>query len=114
MIIYGTRSTHLKSKASVIQCPTCSKKNNFVLSAYRKYFHLFWIPFIPLKKIVVGQCKHCKLALDEKHLPQSGKYEADQLKDEAKTPLWKFSLLILLGLGLGMQIITFIFVAITR
>ncbi len=42
-----------------VRCTTCSSSNAIVYDVHQKYFRLFWIPFIPLKKIVYKRCTSC-------------------------------------------------------
>lgn len=107
MIIYGSKSVHLKSERSETSvCPNCEIRGSLILSVYRRHAHIFWIPLFPIGKKGFSQCQHCKNVLYTKEMPVSIQKEYDQLKNKAKGPLWQFA-------GLGILIITIIVAAIS-
>ncbi|WP_299900212.1 zinc-ribbon domain-containing protein [uncultured Aquimarina sp.] len=107
MIIYGSKSVHLKSERSEISvCPNCGTQGSLVLSVYRRHAHIFWIPLFPIGKKGLSQCQHCKNVLYTKEMPLSIRKEYDLLKNKAKGPLWQFA-------GLGILIITIVCAAIS-
>ncbi len=61
MIIFGTSSSAIPpEKLNGGYCPYCKAENKMWIQGYRKYFHIFWIPFFPLWKKVYSVCSHCK------------------------------------------------------
>ncbi|WP_299442460.1 zinc-ribbon domain-containing protein [uncultured Aquimarina sp.] len=67
MIIFGTSSSTIHpAKLDGGCCPFCKTKNQMWIQGYRKYFHVFWIPFFPLWKKVYSVCSHCKGAFEKK------------------------------------------------
>lgn len=103
MIIYGSRAVHLKTKQSKTAiCPSCGTQGSLVFSVYRKHAHIFWIPLFPIGKKGASQCQHCKNVLKSKEMPEPLRRESDNLKSEAKGPIWQFA-----GLGLIALLIAF-------
>lgn len=91
-ILYGTRAPKLKERPiqGNTTCPHCQSKNSFIATTYGKYFHVFWIPFMPLFKTTLVECSHCKKTYDAKDLPPDIKGELERLnaQEPVKRPLW--------------------------
>ncbi len=49
------------------------------IQGYRKYFHVFWIPFFPLWKKIYSVCSHCK-----------GVFEKKEFKDQELTTSFEY------------------------
>jgi len=99
MIIFGLRSGTLKSnEGPLADCAHCHSSQTVHLYFYVRYFHIFWIPLIPLYKTGVSQCSHCKQVLDKAQMPPhlSAGYTAARKK--AKIPLKYYSWLIIVFL----------------
>jgi len=61
LVIFGTRVIGKTIKGGVFQCPRCNCERNYVLKQNKKFFSLFFIPFIPLKDIGnTLECTFCK------------------------------------------------------
>lgn len=102
MIIYGSRSSHLKSvQLTQEHCPNCGNPGTVILSTYARYAHIFWIPIFPLGRLSVSQCQHCKQALEAKQMPAQIRAHHERNLAETKLPIWHFS-----GLALFMVAIT--------
>ena len=98
MIIYGTRSTHLKSiQPQSIVCTHCGQTNTTLVSAYSKYAHIFWIPVVPIGRAGYTHCTHCKQALEYKDMNREAQMQYDNLKAETRVPIWHFAGLTLIG-----------------
>ncbi len=90
LLIYGRRTARIKRYTdNQYACKSC---NTFDLDVkvYRDYYHLFFIPFIPIgEKTVKIRCKNCtepfNLAATQKH------YE-----DISRTPFYLYTLTIIL------------------
>jgi len=102
MIIYGYRSTHLATGLQTEKCENCSTMNSVQVSIFQRYAHVFWIPFFPLGKIGASECSHCKQVLASKKFPPATKAVYDDLKNQAKAPIWVWS-----GVGMVILIIAF-------
>ncbi len=98
MVFYGTKSTFLKAeKVMGEKCPNCKSAGSVNISVFGKYAHIYWIPTFPWKKMVQVSCEHCQRHFSEKELPTNLQTIADEIKGEAKAPVWHFSGLVLLG-----------------
>jgi hypothetical protein len=96
MIIYGTRSSHVKSVMLEKEaCPHCGTQGSVLLSTYAKYAHVFWIPLFPIGRLSVSQCQHCKQTLEHKQMPAQIRAYHERNLTESRVPLWQFA-----GLGL--------------
>lgn len=95
MIIYGTRAKLLTSKSfDQVSCDYCQQNTTHYGSVFGKYFHVFWIPFFPIGKVAVSECQHCKRTLEINQTQNELRDNLQQLKSEAKAPIFHYS-----GLG---------------
>jgi hypothetical protein len=101
MIVYGIRTKQLAKEILTDKCPNCGTQNTVELYVFQKYAHVFWIPFFPSGKAAVSQCSHCKQVLKQKEMPASFRASYENVKLQAKTPIWTFS-----GLALVAALIT--------
>ena len=106
MIIYGRRSTFTKAEIIFDQCPNCKNSNVLQINIFQWYVHIFWIPIIPAGKYGVSVCNNCNQVLKEKQMPPSLKFSLDNVKRQAKVPIWNFVGLLLIGLGVIAAIIS--------
>lgn len=96
MIIFGLRSGNTKqTEIPLADCAYCETKQSVQLHFYVRYFHIFWIPLIPLYKTGVSQCRHCKQALDKAQIPPHLLASCTTARKKAKTPLKYYSWLII-------------------
>ena len=98
MIIYGTKSTQLAKENIIEKCPNCGTSNSVEMYVFQKYAHIFWIPLFPTGKTAVSECSHCKQVLKQKEMPAPLKASFDNVKAQAKTPIWTFSGLALIAI----------------
>lgn len=102
MIIFGSRATHVKSEQlRNAECPNCQTRGKLTASVYSKHAHVFWIPFFPMVKKGVLECQECHMGFKPKELPERARMEYKNFRGTVKTPLWKFSGLGLLALGIA-------------
>ncbi len=106
MLIYGTRTTTLRSETVFAKCEHCQNQNAVTLSILQQYAHIYWIPFFPIRKTAVSQCSHCKQVLEQKDFSPALMDEALSAKSQLRTPIWTFALSILLGIGITMAVIS--------
>jgi hypothetical protein len=100
MILFGTGTKRL----TVIplydgNCMKCGKPT-ITVTVFQKYFHVFFIPFIPTRKTVRGECRSCSRTYEEDDLPTYFDPQVGIVKQAAGTPLVLFTglaLFILLG-----------------
>ncbi|PTX58705.1 zinc ribbon family protein [Kordia periserrulae] len=90
-LILGVRDSKLKEKRlnANTSCSNCQRKSSFVVSGEASYFHLFWIPVIPLAKRLYAECTHCGQAYNgKKNFPEDIKRA---LKEQpVRRPFWHF------------------------
>ncbi|WP_103071192.1 zinc-ribbon domain-containing protein [Aquimarina sediminis] len=99
MIIFGTSSSTIHPKQlREGDCPYCKTENNMWIQGYRKYVHVFWIPFFPIGKKVYSVCGHCKGAFERNEMKSQKLIESfeESKNTYIKTPWYHFTGLILL------------------
>ncbi len=107
MIVYGYRSTHLKSaNLPNVKCPNCETQNQMTTSVYGRHVHIFWIPLFPAGNTGIFECRNCHKGFKKNELNEDGKLAYKNFKSQVKTPIWKYS-----GLGLIAVLIAFGFYA---
>lgn len=106
MIIYGSRSSQLRTQNIPGKCPSCQTENSTRLIGYQRYAHIFWIPLFPIGKIYLTECGHCKQALDKKDITEHFRIPFQDFKNQLSTPLWTFA-------GLGLIAVTGLFMAVS-
>ena len=89
--IFGIRYTFIVLEQMVNACEYCGAENSVYLNIFQRYFHIFWIPVLPLGKIGNTQCHHCKQVLEAKEMSDEYKAAYKDLKSRAKTPIWTFA-----------------------
>lgn len=95
MVFFGTKAKTLITEAqNETPCGTCGERQSHWIGL-QKYFHIYWIPFFPLKKLVYLNCGHCKGLSEEKDLNPLLAAQAQSFKKRLKTPFWTWT-----GLGL--------------
>ncbi len=107
MIIYGVRNKSVLREDIIDNCENCGNNGFMEMHIFQSYFHVFWIPFVPVNKFGVTQCNHCKQVLKNKEMPQKLKATYNGYKPNAKTPWWMFiglAGLILLIFSVGTSI----------
>lgn len=98
MIIFGLRTGNAKqAKSNLHDCAYCGTSQSVQLHFYTRYFHIFWIPVIPLYKTGVSQCNHCKQVLDKAQMPPHLQAGYAQARKKAKTPIKYYSWLIIVA-----------------
>lgn len=89
MLIGGNKTTKTLYKKINGNCPNCNNQT-LGIQVYQKYGHLFWIPFVPMYKIGMLHCSHCKLALGKKEIPAEYVEVFEKTKNDAPIPKWNF------------------------
>lgn len=71
LLLFGTGKTRLDARmlTSETPCDHCQQENTYGAITESTYFHIFWIPILPISKETVVVCQHCKKAYHEKELP---------------------------------------------
>ena len=61
MIIFGTKTTRKLLDSGNFNCPQCQQTTNFGKRRAKNWFHLYFIPLIPLKEYPpYVECRQCK------------------------------------------------------
>ena len=95
MIIFGTKSKVVQGHhVQGAECPDCGNRQ-FSSFGLLKYFHIFWIPFIPTSREAGMQCAHCKKMLVGKELPKPLKRDIKKAIFNGKNTAPMFAGLIL-------------------
>ncbi|WP_109299924.1 zinc-ribbon domain-containing protein [Aquimarina sp. AU474] len=101
MIIFGTGSSTIQpQKLNTGDCPYCKTENSMWVQGYKKYVHIFWIPFFPIGKKVYTVCEHCKGVFEKKEIQNQKLLQSfeDFKINNVKTPWHHFIGLIILTL----------------
>ncbi|MFS4469065.1 zinc-ribbon domain-containing protein [Maribacter sp. 2210JD10-5] len=99
MIVYGTRSTHLKSASLPnVRCTNCESQHKMTVSVYGRHVHIFWIPLFPVGKTAIFECQHCHKGFKKSELGNDAQLAYSNFKGSVKTPIWKFSGLAIIAL----------------
>lgn len=101
MIIYGNRASKVAQESLFIKCPSCGHTSTLTLYVYRKYAHVFWIPFFPIGKTGYCECSHCNRVWKEEQMPDTINQSYHDLAKQAKRPWWMFA-----GVGLIAILVT--------
>lgn len=89
MIFFGLKSKTLKKGVlSNVLCNYCEEESNMEYDIIQKYFHLYFIPFIPLKKEDTICCSNCGGVYVNKNIPKIFicKTRANKGKQRNKNP----------------------------
>lgn len=66
MIIFGTKSTKKKLEQGKFNCPQCNRDEQFTKLRSKQWFHLYFIPLIPLKEYPpYVECSSCNATFVE-------------------------------------------------
>jgi len=108
IFFYGTKSSTIKNGViNNVTCPHCETNTGMNYSVFGRYAHLYWIPFFPVGKVKILECKNCKSTYELKNLPIliRQKFNSEQKINPAKTPITHFSILIIIGILVSIGII---------
>lgn len=86
MIIFGTKATRKLLDKGSFDCPQCNNTTNFEKRRARTWFHLYFIPIIPMQTYPpYVECKACKGTFVEGVLNASTGATSDQIRAEFET-----------------------------
>jgi len=96
MIFYGTRAKSLGAQAlGGVACQSCGQ-SGVVAHVFQKYFHIFWIPVLPYKKLVATECARCQQALAGEDVPPMYQAQLETFRASVKTPWYMYTGLVLI------------------
>ena len=101
MIFFGTKSKSIKKgMLTNIHCEYCNEESDMEYDFQQKYFHLYFIPFIPLKMKLSVCCEKCYTLFEGKHISNTINIKLNRVTERhpIQTPIWAFSGIILLTL----------------
>lgn len=88
MILFGRKDKYIATKTNPKEvCSECNKKGG-VVSLFQIYFHIFLLPIIPISRKAASQCLNCKHIKTQRFFNEEQLKDAEQLKEDNKTPLW--------------------------
>jgi zinc-ribbon family len=97
MIVFGTKAVHLQTvELEDATCPSCGEQDTILLSVFRKHFHIFWIPILPIGKKGLAECAHCKRVMGYTEMSSEILQECNALKDKKRGPIWQYVGLVLI------------------
>ncbi|NOY47616.1 MAG: hypothetical protein GXO84_05380, partial [Chlorobi bacterium] len=70
-------------------------------SLFGEYAHIYWIPLFPLGRKNIVECNSCKRVFKIIELPESIKQKVRRERENAKTPLWYYSGLVIFIIGIS-------------
>ena len=93
LLFFGSRKSRLKPirRLKNTSCSYCQKQNTFNVITYSSYFHLFWIPLVPLFKTYTVECTHCKKTFNANEWSPDVQKSLDNENalNKVKRPLWQ-------------------------
>ncbi|MBX0288849.1 hypothetical protein K3G63_00280 [Hymenobacter sp. HSC-4F20] len=105
MIIYGYRSSHLRTEPIAGSCPACATPDSLHASVFGRYAHIYWIPLFPIGKTGGSQCGHCQFVQQPKEMEPGLREAFSAVKHSARVPWWHFAGLLLLVIGIGWALV---------
>jgi len=94
MVFYGVKSKSIKKGIlTKVHCEYCDEESDMEYDFQQKYFHLYFIPFIPLRKKSFVCCENCYTVFDDKHQYRDIEIKLNRVKERypIRTPIWTFS-----------------------
>lgn len=100
MIIFGTKNITTSPEKGDFNCPSCATKQAFRHRRVRRFFHLYFIPLIPLNTLgEYVECKICKDTYDINVLNYDPQAVADKVEAEYQIAIKAVMIHILLADG---------------
>lgn len=109
-MIIGHKAVAIRDgKIRNIVCPHCTENASMQYTAYSKYVHFYWIPIVPVQKIKILECEHCKATFEVKNVPETIQNKVHKFEDfyPLKFPIHHF-------LGLILILILFVYFYFTK
>jgi hypothetical protein len=100
LFFFGTKGKGLDSFPVESICEICNQSQHRV-HVFQRYFHIFWIPTLPIGKQSVLECQHCRKCTLEKEMSPPQRHLSLPKRSAAKTPAYMFTGLVLIGCLIG-------------
>ncbi|TGE24127.1 hypothetical protein E5K00_02620 [Hymenobacter aquaticus] len=98
LFFFGLGQTRITtSPLAGVSCAYCGTPDAVTATVFSRYFHVFWIPVIPLGKFSLTQCGHCKQVLEKKEMPAAYQAPVAALQSSARLPITNYLVLLLMG-----------------
>ena len=105
-MIQGIRATKIGSfRVANCTCEHCREISHQRITVFGRYFHVFWIPVLPLGRKAVAECIRCKKTIKKRAFSPELKQGYQEKKSIVKRPLWHWS-----GLGILSVLLALIFI----
>ena len=102
MVFFGSKSSKLlERQINNVVCTYCNNPTSMTYTLFGEYAHVYWIPMFPLGRKNFVECNSCKRTFKMNELPESTNHKVRKERESAKTPLWYFSGLTIIILGIG-------------
>ena len=101
MVIFGIKEKIIKkSLLSNVTCSECKEHVSMTYIIESKYFHLYWIPILPYKKVTHVFCNECDSVFKKKQFSENIKVKLQRENElnPARHKVWMFSGLIVLAI----------------
>jgi|GEM_PF-3387204 len=97
MVVFGTRNKRLEIVDDrMYKCPKCSG-GPLAHNIFQEYFHIWYIPFFPIRKKVVAKCVNCGSEIQQEQLSPVAVEQA-KMSSTKRAPLQLYSGLFIVGL----------------
>lgn len=114
MIIFGSRGSKIADlNLSGTTCSHCGGQDTQRVSVFGRYFHIFWIPILPIGKKVFAECTHCKKTIEENAFSPELREQYKAQESKVKRPIWHslgcLGIASIIGLNMIIGLIALIF-----
>lgn len=90
MIIFGTKATRKLLDQGTFDCPNCRSNTNFEVRRAKQWFHLYFIPIIPLNTYPpYVECRSCQATFVEEVLNAGTGADSQNIRAEFETATLK-------------------------
>ena len=93
MVIFGIKEKIIKkSLLSNVTCSECKEHVSMTYIIESKYFHLYWIPILPYKKVTHVFCNECDSVFKKKQFSENIKVKLQRENElnPARQKVWMF------------------------
>ncbi len=109
MLILGVRGKVLTPERLSIHdsCPRCAKQG-LRATVVQRYFHIWWIPFVPYAKRVLFACELCGMETTDEDRAETIEEATSRLRKQVGTPFYMFAGLALVLVGFAFLVASMI------